>query len=170
MIQKFYSEARHCPHLSKALIIDPLAVELWTLCLIHRIPLKFSLYIRIKNVCPLLLNVTFGPFKEINLKEKKKWSKISENQNFIWFSQFVRVKEMLLVLFEWYFVYPRYIAVKTFLYLFIDEILFLPNIGWPGAYIFRDYRIHKYPGDNCPGLQWSPSGAIMGHCHHCDPT
>ena len=36
---------------------------------------------------------------------------------------------MLLVLFEWYFVYPRYIAVKTFLYLFIDEILFLPNIG-----------------------------------------
>ena len=88
MIQKFYSEARHCPHLSKALIIDPLAVELWTLCLIHRIPLKFSLYIRIKNVCPLLLNVTFRPFKEINLKEKKKWSKISENQNFIWFSQF----------------------------------------------------------------------------------
>ena len=62
MIQKFYSEARHCPHLSKALIID-----LWTVCLIHRIPLKFSLYIRIKNVCPLLLNVTFGPFKDVNL-------------------------------------------------------------------------------------------------------
>ena len=35
----------------------------------------------------------------------------------------------MLVRFEWYFVYSRNIAVKTFLYLFIDEILFLPNIG-----------------------------------------
>ena len=40
-----------------------------------------------------------------------------------------KLRKLSLTPFEWHFVYSRHVAEKTFLYLFIDEILFLSNIG-----------------------------------------
>ena len=51
-------------------------------------PRNFSLYIRIKNVCPLILNVTFVPFKDINLREKET-SKIWYQKSIQPFSSYV---------------------------------------------------------------------------------
>ena len=75
--------------------------------------------------------MTFVPFKDINLIERRKHLRFGIKNPFNHFRPMFtgfKVTETLAP-FEWHFVYSRHAAEKTFLYLFIDEILFLSNIG-----------------------------------------
>ena len=127
-------------------------------------PRNFSLYIRIKNVCPLILNVTFVPFKDINLKRRKHLRLFGIKNPFNHFRPMFtgfKVTETLAhlngILFTQDTLPKKHSSICLLMKFFSCPIL---------ADRVHTYFeiIHKYPGDNCPGYNghWvGPSWVIV---------